>query len=66
MSFNLNEEVIDGHTVTADIKKLWAVEMDLAKKLLEVCEKYNLKIWAEGGTLLGAVLFLGMMILTSL
>ena len=55
MSFNLNEEVMDGHTVTADMKKLWAVEMDLAKKLLEVCKKYNLKIWAEGGTLLGAV-----------
>lgn len=55
MSFNLNEEVIDGHLVTAETKKLWAVEMDLAQKLLEVCKKHNLKIWADGGTLLGAV-----------
>lgn len=55
MSFNLNEEVIDGHLVTAETKKLWAVEMDLAKHLLDVCAKYNLKIWATGGTLLGAV-----------
>lgn len=55
MSFNLNEEVIDGHLVTAETKKLWAVEMDLAKKLLGVCEKHNLKIWATGGTLIGAV-----------
>ena len=55
MSFNLNEEVIDGHLVTTETKKLWAVEMDLAKKLLEVCKKHNLKIWADGGTLLGAV-----------
>lgn len=55
MSFNLNEEVIDGHLVTAETKKLWAVEMDLAKKLLEVCKKHNLKIWATGGTLIGAV-----------
>lgn len=55
MSFNLNEEVIDGHLVTADTKKLWAVEMDLAQKLLNVCKKHNLRIWAEGGTLLGAV-----------
>lgn len=55
MSFNLNEEVIDGHLVTAETKKLWAVEMDLAKKLLEVCKKHNLRIWADGGTLLGAV-----------
>lgn len=55
MSFNLNEEVIDGHLVTTETKKLWAVEMDLAKKLLEVCKKHNLKIWATDGTLLGAV-----------
>lgn len=55
MSFNLNEEVIDGYLVSAETKKLWAVEMDLAKHLLEVCEKHNLKIWATGGTLLGAV-----------
>jgi len=55
MSFNLNEEVIDGYLVTAETKKLWAVEMDLAKQLLDVCAKYNLKIWATGGTLIGAV-----------
>lgn len=55
MSFNLNEEIIEGHLVTTETKKLWAVEMDLAKKLLEVCKKYNLRIWADGGTLLGAV-----------
>ena len=55
MSFNLNEEVIDGHLVTAETKKLWAVEMDLAQKLLEVCKKHDLKIWADAGTLLGAV-----------
>lgn len=55
MSFNLNEEFIDGHLVTAEMKKLWAVEMDLAEKLLDVCKKHNLKIWATDGTLLGAV-----------
>ena len=49
MSFNLKEEIIDGHLVTAETKKLWAVEMDL------VCQKHNLRIWADGGTLLGAV-----------
>lgn len=55
MSFNLQEEVIDGHLVTAETKKLWAVEMDIAQKLLDVCQKYNLKIWAAAGTMLGAV-----------
>lgn len=55
MAFNLEEETIDGYRVSAETKKLWAVEMDLAKHLLEVCEKHNLKIWASGGTLLGTV-----------
>lgn len=55
MSFNLNEEIIDGHLVTTETKKLWAVEMDLAEKLIEVCNKHNLRIWATDGTLLGAV-----------
>lgn len=55
MAFNLEEEVIDGYLVPAETKKVWAVEMDLAKQLLAVCEKYGLKIWATGGTLIGAV-----------
>lgn len=55
MSFNYNEELISGHLVSSDTKKLWAVEMDLAQQLLNVCNKHNLKIWADGGTLLGAV-----------
>lgn len=36
-------------------KKIWAIEMDLIIKLLELCKKYGLSIWADGGTLLGAV-----------
>ena len=55
MSFNLDEEVIEGHLVTVETKKLWAVEMDLAKHLLDVCARHNLKIWATDGTLIGAV-----------
>lgn len=55
MSFNYNEETICGHLVTSETKKFWAVEMDLARKLLEVCEKHGLKIWADAGTMLGAV-----------
>ena len=55
MAFNLEEEVIDGYLVPAETKKVWAVEMDLAKHLLAVCEKYGLKIWVTGGTLIGAV-----------
>lgn len=49
------EEVRDGYKISAEMKKIWAVELDLLNKLLEVCQKYGLKCFADGGTLLGAV-----------
>ena len=52
---NLREEVRKGYTIPAEMKKVWKVQMDLLKKLLDVCEKHHLKIWADGGTMLGAV-----------
>lgn len=52
---NLKEEVRQGYTIPVQMKKVWKVQMDLLKKLLDVCDKYQLKIWADGGTLLGAV-----------
>ncbi len=51
----LEEEERDGYVVDAQMKEVWAVEMDLLQELLRVCSKYNLKICAYGGTLLGAV-----------
>lgn len=55
MKFIFEEEVIADHKVTAETKKLWSIQMEMAQKLLEVCDKYGLKIWACGGTLLGTV-----------
>lgn len=49
------EEVRCGYTVTEKQKKIWAVELDLLHKLLTVCEKYNIKVFAHAGTALGAV-----------
>lgn len=51
----LNEEVRDGHLVTAETKKLWAVQLDLLSCLEKICKKHGLKYYADGGTLLGAV-----------
>ena len=51
----LDEEVRSGFTVTADMKKVWAVELDLLQELLRVCRENGLKIFADGGSLLGAV-----------
>lgn len=52
---NLQEETRKGYTISANIKEVWAVQMEMAKYLFSVCDKYGLKIWAEGGTLLGAI-----------
>lgn len=52
---NLEAEVRRGYTITGEMKRVWKIQMDLLKKLLAVCEKHHLKIWAEGGTLLGTV-----------
>ena len=51
----LEEEVRCGYTVSAEIKKLWAVELDLLAEFDRVCRKNNLTYCAFGGTLLGAV-----------
>ena len=49
------EEVRCDFLVTRDRKKIWAIEIELLLKLLEICRKYNLTLWGDGGTLLGAV-----------
>ncbi len=51
----LNEEVRCGFTVSADMKKIWAVQLDLLDRFQEVCHRHHLKFFASGGTLLGAV-----------
>ncbi len=51
----LDEEVRCDYKVTTEMKQVWAVELDLLQKLLDVCKKNNIQIFADGGTLLGTV-----------
>lgn len=44
-----------GFLITKERKELWAILLDLFKEFIRVCSKYNLKWYAVGGTLLGAV-----------
>ncbi|MBQ0083541.1 MAG: LicD family protein [Clostridiales bacterium] len=53
-SFFLQEER-NGYTVEPEMKKIWAVELDLLNKLSEVCNKHGIKFHAVYGTMLGAV-----------
>lgn len=42
------------HNVPQSRKNLWAVQLDLLDKLVDVCNKYGLKYYLDSGTLLGA------------
>lgn len=55
MAFNLNSEIRHGYLVSADMKKIWEVELDLMKHFIKFCHENGLRCWADGGTLLGAV-----------
>ncbi len=48
-------EIRCNYYISHKMKKVWAIELDLLKKFAEVCEKYNLSYFMDGGTLLGAV-----------
>ncbi len=52
----LEEEVRKGYTIPAEMERVWQVQLDLLKKLLDVCERrLQLRIWGDGGTMLGTV-----------
>ena len=38
-----------------ELRDLQLVELDILKEFLRICEKYDLRYYALGGTLLGAV-----------
>lgn len=54
-NFNYSEEIRDGYTISTEMKKIWAVELDLYNEFKRVCGKYNLRYFAFCGTLLGAI-----------
>ena len=49
------EEIRSGYTVSSEMKKIWAVELDLLNEFSKVCQKYQLKWFVHAGTLLGAI-----------
>ena len=49
------DEMRNGFLVTSHRKKLWNVEIGLLKEITRICEKHNIRWYAIGGTLLGAV-----------
>ncbi len=54
-AYFLKQENREGYIVTEEMKKVWAVELDLLSEAMRVMNKYGIKYYAIGGTLLGAV-----------
>ena len=52
---NLNEEIICGHLVTAEKKKINAVYLELLQEFDRLCEAHGLTYWLVYGALIGAV-----------
>lgn len=52
---DLHAENISGYFVSATMKRVWAMELNMVKRFVEVCEQYGLNYRIMGGTLLGAV-----------
>ncbi len=49
------EEERCGYLVSAHMKKVWAIELDLLYQLDQVCRKYGITYYGSAGTVLGAV-----------
>ena len=56
----LEEETRWEYTITRHMKEVWAVELDLLQLFDSICQKYDIKYVACGGTLLGAIRHKGM------
>lgn len=51
----LKPETRDGVYVSAELKAVWKVLLDILEEIKRICEKYNLEWTLEGGSLLGAI-----------
>lgn len=49
------DEVREGFYVSGMMKREWAAQLEVLEEVAKVCEKHNIRWFADGGTLLGAV-----------
>ncbi len=50
----MKDEIRDGFLVTTDRKKAWNKMIQILMVIDNICKKYSIKYFAEGGTLIGA------------
>ena len=49
------EEERSGYLVDSQMKKAWAVQLDLLREFIRVCDKHQIEYFGDSGTLLGAI-----------
>ena len=54
-TFSLKPEVIDGYKVSAKMKRVWAVQLDILKQCIAICERHKIDYSLDSGSILGAV-----------
>lgn len=52
---NLEDEERCGYLIKADMKKVWHIQMSILREVLAICDRHGLRIFADGGTLIGAI-----------
>ncbi len=45
----------NGFYISPIMKRAWAVELDILEVISKICRKYQIRWFAESGTMLGAV-----------
>lgn len=53
-SFYVGEERL-GYYISPEKKEVWAVLLDMLNEVARICKKYDIRWFADGGTMLGAV-----------
>lgn len=52
---NPQAETRHDYYISAQMKRIWAVQLDMFQRLIDVCKKEGLRVWCDSGTMLGAV-----------
>lgn len=52
---NPDEETRDGYTISPKMKAVWNIQLSMFQALIDLCRAHGLRLWCDGGTLLGAI-----------
>ena len=54
-TLSLQEETRNGYCISAQMKKVWSIELDMLCELNRVCRELQIRYFLDSGTLLGAI-----------